>query len=95
MAVLLAVLVGGVAPAFAQPVLVRIKDFPAPFVQDGTIFTEDGKPTMAIILGSNAAAEDVRAAALIAMKIGSHLYYTRAPNIGDYRIPELVAEAYY
>ncbi len=92
-AALLAVMGLTTVPAAAQP---RLKDFPAPFVQNGAIdYNGDGVPDIAIILGSNAAAEDVRGAALIGTKIGSHLYYTKAPNFGAFRIPELTADAYH
>ena len=99
-AALLAVLVGvSVLPLAAQPL---IREFPKPFVQDGTIdYDGDGVPDIAIIIGGQkpgvaAAAEDVRGAALIGVKIGSHLYYSKAPNEKgtDYFIEELTADAW-
>jgi hypothetical protein len=59
--------------------------FPEPFVKAGTIYTTDGKATMAIIIGDKAASVDMIGAAMLAMKIGSHLYYTNAPyvNVDD------------
>ncbi len=100
-AALLAVLVGVSAlPLAAEPL---IREFPKPFVQNGTIdYDGDGVPDIAIIIGGQkpgiaAAAEDVRGAALIGVKIGSHLYYTKAPNLKgtDYWIEELTADAWH
>ncbi len=100
-AALLAVLVGvSVLPLTASPL---IREFPKPFVQDGTIdYDGDGVPDIAIIIGGQkpglaAAAEDVRGATLIGTKIGSHLYYTKAPNTKgtDYWIEELTADVWH
>jgi len=80
MLLLVALLVGAL-PAAAVP----ISMFPEPFVKAGTIYTTDGKATMAIIIGDKAASVDMIGAAMLAMKIGSHLYYTNAPyvNVDD------------
>jgi len=80
MLLLVALLVGAL-PAAAVP----ISMFPEPFVKAGTIYTSDGKATMAIIIGDKAATFDMIGAAMLAMKIGSHLYYTNAPyvNVDD------------
>ena len=80
MLLLVALLVGAL-PAAATP----ISMFPEPFVKAGTIYTTDGKATMAIIIGDKAASVDMIGAAMLAMKIGSHLYYTNAPyvNVDD------------
>jgi len=82
MLLLVALLVGAL-PAVAQPQPISM--FPAPFVHGGTIYTNDGKATMAIIIGDKAATFDMIGAAMLAMKIGSHLYYTNAPyvNVDD------------
>jgi len=82
MLLLVALLVGAL-PAVAQPQPISM--FPAPFVHGGTIYTDDGKATMAIIIGDKAATFDMIGAAMLAMKIGSHLYYTNAPyvNVDD------------
>ena len=76
-----AVLLGAaVLPAAAYP----IRDFPKPFVKEGTIdYDFDGTPDVAIIIGSKAQPQDVLGAILIAMKIGSHLYYTNAPWVDE------------
>ena len=76
-----AVLLGAaVLPAAAYP----IREFPKPFVKEGTIdYDFDGTPDVAIIIGSKAQPEDVLGAILIAMKIGSHLYYTNAPWVDE------------
>jgi hypothetical protein len=81
MLLLVALLVGAL-PAAATP---PISMFPEPFVKAGTIYTTDGKATMAIIIGDKAASVDMIGAAMLAMKIGSHLYYTNAPyvNVDD------------
>ncbi|MDK2463661.1 MAG: hypothetical protein QI223_02660, partial [Candidatus Korarchaeota archaeon] len=100
-AALLAVLVGVSALPLAATPLIR--EFPKPFVQNGTIdYDGDGVPDIAIIIGGQkpgiaAAAEDVRGAALIGVKIGSHLYYTKAPNLKgtDYWIEELTADLWH
>ncbi len=100
-AALLAVLVGVSALPLAAAPLIR--EFPKPFVQNGTIdYDGDGVPDIAIIIGGQkpgiaAAAEDVRGAALIGVKIGSHLYYTKAPNLKgtDYWIEELTADLWH
>ena len=76
MLLLVALLVGAL-PAAATP----ISMFPEPFVKAGTIYTADGKATMAIIIGDKAASVDMIGAAMLAMKIGSHLYYTNAPYV--------------
>jgi len=76
MLLLVALLVGAL-PAAAVP----ISMFPEPFVKAGTIYTSDGKATMAIIIGDKAATFDMIGAAMLAMKIGSHLYYTNAPYV--------------
>ncbi|MGB9631610.1 MAG: hypothetical protein ACPL09_06520, partial [Candidatus Methanodesulfokora sp.] len=80
MLLLVALLVGAL-PAAATP----ISMFPEPFVKAGTIYTADGKATMAIVIGDKAATFDMIGAAMLAMKIGSHLYYTNAPyvNVDD------------
>ncbi|MGC9104273.1 MAG: hypothetical protein ACP5JF_05705, partial [Candidatus Methanodesulfokora sp.] len=80
MLLLVALLVGAL-PAAATP----ISMFPEPFVKAGTIYTPDGKATMAIVIGDKAATFDMIGAAMLAMKIGSHLYYTNAPyvNVDD------------
>jgi hypothetical protein len=80
MLLLVALLVGAL-PAAAVP----ISMFPEPFVKSGTIYTTDGKSTMAIIIGDKAASVDMIGAAMLAMKIGSHLYYTNAlyVNVDD------------
>jgi len=76
MLLLVALLVGAL-PAAAVP----ISMFPEPFVKAGTIYTADGKATMAIVIGDKAATFDMIGAAMLAMKIGSHLYYTNAPYV--------------
>jgi hypothetical protein len=80
MLLLVALLVGAL-PAAAVP----ISMFPEPFVKAGTIYTNDGKATMAMVIGDKAASVDMIGAAMLAMKIGSHLYYTNAPyvNVDD------------
>ena len=84
MLLLVALLVGAL-PAAAAPVVAPISMFPEPFVKAGTIYTTDGKATMAIVIGDKAASVDMIGAAMLAMKIGSHLYYTNAPyvNVDD------------
>ena len=57
-----------------------IRDFPEPFVQDGSIdYDWDGEPDVAIVVGTHkpsywVAPEDLKAATMIGLKIGSHLY---------------------
>jgi hypothetical protein len=63
--------------AAAEPISL----FPSPFVKAGTIFTENGTSTMAIIIGDRAASVDMIGAAMLALKISSHLYYKNAPYV--------------
>ncbi|RLG52575.1 MAG: hypothetical protein DRN96_02240, partial [Thermoproteota archaeon] len=66
-----------IVPVAAEP----LSEFPSPFVKDGLIdYDMDGTNEVAIILGETGRAEDVLGAALIAAKIGTHLYYTHAKN---------------
>jgi len=78
-----------VAPVMAQP---YVHEFPQNFIDHitesyngipahGTIFEEDGTPTVAIILGERALPHDVVGATLLGFKIGTHLYYWRAPDV--------------
>ncbi len=78
-----------VAPVVAQP---YVHEFPQNFINHimedyngvaahGTIFEEDGTPTVAIILGERALPHDVVGATLLGFKIGTHLYYWRAPDV--------------
>ena len=55
--------------------------FPSPFVRGGTIFLPNGSATMAIIIGDKAATFDMIGAAMLALKISSHLYYKNAPYV--------------
>ena len=75
LAALVVLLGASFLPAAATPIHL----FPQPFVKDGTVdYDFDGVPDVAIILGKKAAPEDVLGATLIAMKMGSHLYFTNA-----------------
>ena len=78
-----------VAPVMAQP---YVHEFPQNFIDHimedydgtavkGTIFEEDGTPTIAIILGERALPHDVIGATLLGFKVGTHLYYWRAPDV--------------
>ncbi|MHA1741309.1 MAG: hypothetical protein ACTSVD_04355, partial [Candidatus Thorarchaeota archaeon] len=78
-----------VAPVMAQP---YVHEFPQNFIDHimesyggtdvtGTIFEEDGTPTVAIILGERALPHDVVGATLLGFKVGTHLYYWRAPDV--------------
>ncbi|RLG39420.1 MAG: hypothetical protein DRO05_08865, partial [Thermoproteota archaeon] len=78
-----------VLPVAAQPF---VHEFPQNFINHinesyggvpvhGTIFTENGTPTIAIILGERALPHDVVGATLLGFKIGTHLYYWRAPDV--------------
>ena len=78
-----------VAPVMAQP---YVHEFPQNFINHitedyngvaahGTIFEEDGTPTVAVILGERALPHDVVGATLLGFKVGTHLYYWRAPDV--------------
>ncbi|RLG50344.1 MAG: hypothetical protein DRO00_08830, partial [Thermoproteota archaeon] len=78
-----------VAPVMAQP---YVHEFPQNFINHimedyggtavtGTIFYENGTPNVAIILGERALPHDVVGATLLGFKVGTHLYYWRAPDV--------------
>ncbi|MGC9104019.1 MAG: hypothetical protein ACP5JF_04400, partial [Candidatus Methanodesulfokora sp.] len=77
LALVSAIIVTSPVVVTAQPISL----FPSPFVRGGTIFMGNGTSTMAIIIGDKAATFDMIGAAMLALKISSHLYYKNAPYV--------------